>query len=353
MQTGNVIKVLLIAASLLIAGASWAAKPRVVILATGGTIAGAQAEGQDAGYKSGSFKVEDLIKAVPHLDELAEITGEQVVNIGSQDMNNEVWLKLAKRLNEVLAQRDVDAVVITHGTDTMEETGYFLSLVTHSKKPVVMVGSMRPATGTSADGPANIYNAVSVAVHPKASGRGVMVLLNDEIHYAREATKTNTTQLDTFKSPNRGKAGMTNAGRVYFYDALATKHTTASVFSVDGLAELPRVDIFYAHANVGREYIDHCVAIGCKGIVLAGVGDGNATQTAVAGLQDAIKKGVAVVRSSRTNSGITDRNVELNDDEMGSIASMELNPQKARVLLMLGLTKTRDAKKLQEFFYEY
>jgi L-asparaginase len=353
MKIGIVIKTLLLAASLLLAGAGWAAKPRVVILATGGTIAGAQAAGQDAGYKSGSFAVEDLIKAVPNLGELAEIAGEQVVNIGSQDMNNEVWLKLAKRLNEVLAQRDVDAVVITHGTDTMEETGYFLSLVTRSSKPVVMVGSMRPATGTGADGPANIYNAVSVAVHPKAKGRGVMVLLNDEIHYAREATKTNTTQLDTFKSPNRGKAGMTNAGRVYFYDALATKHTTSSVFSVDGLTELPRVDVFYAYANVGREYIDHCVAIGCEGIVLAGVGDGNATQTAVAGLQDAIRKGVAVVRSSRTNSGITDRNVELNDDEMGSIASMELNPQKARVLLMLGLTKTRDAKKLQEYFYEY
>ena len=218
-----------------------AAKPRVVILATGGTIAGAQAEGQDAGYKSGSFKVEDLIKAVPRLGELAEITGEQVVNIGSQDMNNEVWLKLAKRLNQVLAQRDVDAAVVLHGTDTLEETGYFLSLVTRSNKPVVMVGSMRPATGTSADGPANIYNGVSAAVHPKAVGRGVLLLLNDEIHYAREATKTNTTQLDTFKSPNRGKAGMTNAGRVYWYDPLATKHTSASVFSVDGLSELPRV----------------------------------------------------------------------------------------------------------------
>ena len=330
-----------------------AAKPKVVILATGGTIAGAQAAGQDAGYKSGSFQVEDLIKAVPNLGELAEISGEQVVNIGSQDMNNEVWLKLAKRVNEVLAQRDVDAVVITHGTDTMEETGYFLNLVTHSNKPVVMVGSMRPATGTSADGPANIYNAVSAAIHPKARGRGVLVLLNDEIHYAREATKTNTTQLDTFKSPNRGKAGMTNAGRVYWYDPLATRHTANSAFSVDKLNELPRVEIVYAYANVGRDFIDACVAAGCKGIVLAGVGDGNATQSAVEGLRDAVKKGVAVVRSSRTNSGITDRNVELNDDELGTIASMELNPQKARVLLMLGLTKTKDAKQLQEFFYEY
>ena len=353
MRIGNVLKALLFAALMSALGTGWAAKPRVVILATGGTIAGAQAAGQDAGYKSGSFQVEDLIEAVPNLGELADISGEQIVNIGSQDMNNEVWLKLAKRVNEVLAKGDVDAVVITHGTDTMEETGYFLNLVTHSTKPVVLVGSMRPATATSADGSANIYNAVSVAVHPKARGRGVMVLLNDEIHYAREVTKTNTTQLDTFKSPNRGKAGMTNAGRVYWYDPLVTKHTSTSVFSVDGLSELPRVEIFYAYANVGREFIDQCVALGCKGMVLAGVGDGNATQAAVAGLQDAIKKGVAVVRSSRTNGGITDRNVELNDDEMGSIASMELNPQKARVLLMLGLTKTSDAKKLQEYFYQY
>jgi L-asparaginase len=353
MKITKLLSAALCAALMLGAGASWAAKPHVVILATGGTIAGAQAKGQDAGYKSGSFQVEDLIKAVPNLGDLATITGEQVVNIGSQDMNNEVWLKLAKRLNEVLAQPDVNAVVITHGTDTMEETGYFLSLVIRSTKPVMLVGSMRPATGTSADGPANIYNAVSAVVHPKASGRGVMVLLNDEIHYAREATKTNTTQLDTFRSPNRGKAGMTNAGRVYWYDPLATRHTSTSVFSVDKLTELPRVEIFYGYANVGRDFIDQCVKLGCKGIVLAGVGDGNATKVAVAGLQDAIKKGVAVVRSSRTNSGITDRNVELNDDEMGSIASMELNPQKARVLLMLGLTKSSDPKKLQEFFNEY
>jgi L-asparaginase len=339
--------------ALALGGPALAAKPRVVVLATGGTIAGAQAEGQDAGYKSGSFQVEDLIKAVPGLAQLADISGEQIVNIGSQDMSNEVWLELAKRVNQVLAQPEVTAVVVTHGTDTMEETGYFLSLVTHSAKPVVMVGSMRPATATGADGPANLYNAVAVAVDQRAGGRGVLLVINDEIHYPREATKTNTTQLDTFKSPNRGRAGMTNAGRVYWYNALATRHTTASRFNVDGLRELPRVDIFYAYANVGREYVDQCVALGCKGIVLAGVGDGNATGTMVAGLQDAIGRGVAVVRSSRTNSGITDRNVELNDDELGSIASMELNPQKARVLLMLGLTRTRDAKQLQQMFYEY
>lgn len=327
--------------------------PRIKILATGGTIAGAQAGGQDAGYKAGSFKVDDLIKAVPQLENLADITGEQVVNIGSQDMNNEVWLKLAKRANEVLAQENVDGVVITHGTDTMEETAYFLNLTVKSDKPVVMVGSMRPATAIGADGPANLYNGVAVAAHPGARGRGVLVLLNDEIHHGREATKTNTTQPDTFKSLNRGKAGMTNAGRVYWYDPLSARHTTTSAFSTESLSQLPRVEIFYAHANMGRDFIDHAVSLGVNGIVIAGVGDGNMTRVAVDALQDAVKAGVAVVRSSRTGSGITDRNVELNDDKLGFIAAMELNPQKARILLMLGLTKTSDRAKLQEMFYAY
>src|SRR5262245_65637155 len=285
-----------VALGLTMSGVALAAKPRVVILATDRTTAVAQDQAHDACYKSASYQVQDLIKALPKLGDLADISGEQIVNIGSQDMSNEVWLKLAKRVNEVLAQSDVDAVVITHGTDTMEETGYFLSLVTRSSKPVVMVGSMRPATATGADGPANLYNGVAVAVNPGARGRGVLVILNDEIHYAREATKTNTTQLDTFKSPNRGKAGMTNAGRVYFYDALATRHGQRSAFSVDKLSELPRVEIVYAYANVGRDFIDHCVALKCRGIVLAGVGDGNATKAAVSGLQDAVKRGVAVVR---------------------------------------------------------
>jgi len=327
--------------------------PRIKILATGGTIADAQAEGQDAGYKAGSFKVEDLIKAVPQLKDLADITGEQVVNIGSQDMNNEVWLKLAKRANEVLAQGDVDGVVVTHGTDTMEETGYFLNLVVKSDKSIVMVGSMRPATAIGADGPANLYNGVAVAAHTGAKGRGVLVLLNDEVHYAREATKTNSTQLDTFRSLNRGKAGMTNAGRVYWYNPPSATHTAGSQFSVEGLSQLPRVEIFYAHANMGRDFIDHAVRLGVKGVVIARVGDGNMTHVAVDGLQDAVKKGVAVVRSSRTGSGITDRNVELNDDKLGFIASMELNAQKARILLMLGLIKSSDAGELQKLFTTY
>jgi L-asparaginase len=331
------------------------AKPKIVILATGGTIAGAQTTQADAGYKSGSFSVDDLIKAVPQLKDLAELSGEQVANIGSQTMNHEVWLKLAARCNELLKQGDVDGIVITHGTDTMEETGYFLSLVVKSDKPVVLVGSMRPATAISADGPINLYNGVALAGNPEAKGRGPLVVLNDTIHYARETQKMHTTRMDTFASPNRGIAGMMNTGKAFFYSQNTMRHTTKSEFSVADLktTDLPRVEIVYSHADLGGETVDFLVSKGVKGLVLAGVGDGNSTDAVVAALERAAKKGVAVVRSSRVGSGVVDRNVEVDDDKLGFIAGMELNAQKARILLMLGLMKTNDPRKLQGFFMEY
>jgi L-asparaginase len=330
------------------------AKPKVVILATGGTIAGAQKSSSEVGYKSGSFSVDDLIKAVPGLDKLADLSGEQVANIGSQTMNHEVWLKLVQRVNEVLAG-DTDGVVITHGTDTMEETAYFLSLVVKSDKPVVLVGSMRPATAISADGPMNLYNGVAIAASPGARGLGPLVILNDEIHYAREAQKMNTTDLNTFQSPNRGRAGVVNVGNIHWFSKNTTRHTTKSEFSVDGMKvkDLPRVDVIYSYANFGPDVVDFLVKQGVKGIVLAGVGDGNSTDAVIAALAAAAKKGVAVVRSSRTGSGLVVRNVEVDDDKLGFIAGMELNPQKARILLMLGLTKTSDANALQTMFTEY
>ncbi len=337
-----------------VAPPAWAL-PRIKVLATGGTIAGAQTTQADAGYKSGTFSVDDLIKAVPQLKNLAELSGEQVANIGSQTMNHEVWLKLAARVNEVLKSDEVDGVVITHGTDTMEETGYFLSLVVKSDKPVVLVGSMRPATAISADGPINLYNGVALAGSPEARGRGPLVVLNDAIHYAREAQKMHTTHMDTFDSPNRGIAGVINTGKATFYSYISTRHTTKSEFSLDGLtvANLPRVEIVYSYANLGGDMIDALVEKGVKGIVLAGVGDGNTTEAALAALERAAKKGVAVVRCSRTGSGLVDRNVEVNDDKLGFIAGMELSAQKARILLMLALGKTSDVKKLQEYFYQY
>jgi L-asparaginase len=348
----NIKPFLILVLAIACAPAAWAL-PKIKILATGGTIAGAQATQADAGYKSGSFSVNDLIKAVPQMTNIAVLSGEQVANIGSQTMNHEVWLKLAARVNEAL--KDNDGVVITHGTDTMEETAYFLSLVVKSDKPVVLVGSMRPATAISADGPINLYNAVALAGNPEAKGRGPLVVLNDTIHYARESQKTHTTRMDTFQSPNRGIAGMMNTGKAFFYSMNTTRHTTKSEFSLGGLTveNLPRVEVVYSYANLGGDMIDALVEKGVKGIVLAGVGDGNSTDAAIAALEKAAKKGVAVVRCSRVGSGVVDRNVEINDDKLGFIAGMELSAQKARILLMLALTKTDDVKKLQEYFYQY
>src|SRR5512139_3255468 len=221
-------------AGALFATASLAATlPKVRVLATGGTIAGAQASATDYGYKSGAYDVNSLIKAVPNLDKLAVITGEQVANIGSQDMNDEIWLKLAKRLNAVLAEPGTSGALITHGTDTLEETSYFLSLVTKSDKPVVMVGSMRPATAISADGPGNIYNGVAVVADARAKGKGTLVVLNDTIHYARNVMKTDTTSVQTFQSLNRGPAGLVNTGKVFWFEPMDRKLGTATEFSID------------------------------------------------------------------------------------------------------------------------
>ena len=335
-------------------GSSYAAAlPNIRVLATGGTIAGAQASATDYGYKSGAYDVNSLINAVPNLGKLAAITGEQVANIGSQDMNDEIWLKLAKRTNEVLATPGVDGVLITHGTDTLEETSYFLTLVVKSDKPVVMVGSMRPATAISADGPGNIYNGVAVAADQRAKGKGTLVLLNDEFHYARNVVKTDTTSVQTFHSLNRGPAGLVHTGTVEWFEPMNKKVGAATEFSVDGVDKLPRVDIIYAHANMSPDLIDAAVKNGAKGIVVAGVGDGNMTSHALEVLKKAAAAGVVVVRSTRLPMGLTLRNNEVNDDEMGFVASGELNPPKSRVLLQLALTRTTDPKRIQAMFYEY
>lgn len=326
---------------------------RVTVLATGGTIAGAQAPEGGYGYKSGSFDIQDLISAVPNLDKMAVITGEQVVNIGSQDMDDATWLALAKRLGEVVKQPGTDAVLITHGTDTLEETSYFLSLVTKTDKPIVMVGSMRPATAISADGPSNLYNGVAVAISPGATGRGVVTVLNDQIHYARNVSKMNTTDVQTFHSANRGLAGVTNTGDITWFEMTDKKHGLTSEFSVEGLESLPRVDILYAHAGMNPGLIDAAVAQGAKGLVIAGVGDGNMTSAALERVVAARKAGVVVVRSTRLQSGIVYRNNEVDDDALGLIASGELNPAKSRVLLQLALTKTSDVARIQAMFNEY
>jgi len=337
-----------------IAMASYAADaPRIRVLATGGTIAGAQANASGYAYRSGAYDVKALLEAVPNLGELAVISGEQVASIGSQDMSDEVWLKLARRVNAVLADPANDGILITHGTDTLEETSYFLSLVTKSDKPVVMVGSMRPATAISADGPGNLYNGVAVATDAGAKGKGTLVVLNDTIHYARNVVKTDTTSVQTFESVNRGPAGRVNTGKIFWFEPMDKKLGPSSEFSIEGLEKLPRVDIVYAHANMSADLIEAAVRNGARGLVIAGVGDGNMTTPALEVLTRAAQQGVVVVRSTRLPAGIVLRNNEINDDEKGFVASGELNPAKSRVLLQLALTRTKDPVAIQKMFYEY
>ena len=343
--------------TLVAAAGLWAAedtdKPNIVIFATGGTIAGSAESQTQAGYDSGQVGVEVLINAVPQLEEIADVTGEQIANVGSQNMNDEVWLKLAKRINELAKSPDVDGMVITHGTDTMEETAYFLNLVVKTDKPVVLTGSMRPSTALSADGPLNIFNAVAVAADPDARGRGVLVVANDSIHGGRAIIKSNTTHVETFLSPKRGLIGLVQYGKtLYFRDPYAV-HTTQSVFSVEGVDTLPRVDIIYIYEDVPGDLIEAAVKAGAKGIVTAGVGNGNMTDSALQALALAATKGVVCVRSSRVPTGFVGRNVEVDDDEIGLVASYEHNPQKARVLLRLALSKTTDPVKIQEYFAQY
>jgi L-asparaginase len=328
-------------------------RPRVTVLATGGTIAGAQVPRSKRGYRSGIFSIESLIAAAPGIEALASLDAAHVASIGSQDMGEAVWRALALRIQRALDQRDIAGVVVTHGTDTMEETAYFLNLVVRSAKPVVLVGAMRPATAMSADGPMNLYNAVATAAHPDAANRGVLVVANDEIHFAREVAKTNTTQIGTFKSAHQGLAGLVSSGRIHFYGLPVRRHTLASEFEIPSAKALPRVDVIYAHAGMGQELIGAAVRAGARGIVIAGVGNGNLAAAALAAAADASKAGIAVVRSSRTGGGIVERNVEMDDDRLGFIAADELNPQKARILLMLGLARTSDPTRLQGMFYAY
>ncbi len=338
--------------SALVLGATMAfAKPTIYILATGGTIAGSTGgEALTSNYTAGAKTVDELIRAVPQINEIATIKGEQISKIGSQDMNNAVWLKLAKRINELLSSGKADGIVITHGTDTMEETAYFLNLTVKSEKPVVLVGAMRNSDSMSADGPMNLFNAVNVAINKESTGKGVLVAMNEEIHAAREVTKTVTTSVDTFKSPNTGKIGTVFYGNVKYYMNPIRKHTSAAAFDVSKIESLPRVDIIYGHANETADLIEAAVAKGAKGIVNAGMGNGNPSAKNTEALGEAVKKGVVVVRDSRVGSGETTMNGEVDDKKYGFLTSDNLNVQKARVLLMLALATTSDKAKIQEYY---
>jgi L-asparaginase len=336
-------------------GAAAAELPLVVVLSTGGTIAGRGASTTSLSeYKAGSILGSQLVEAVPEIKSYAQVRVEQIANIGSTNMNPAIWLKLAARINAIFTEDPkVAGVVVTHGTNTLEETAYFLNLTVRHDKPVVLVGSQRPATAISADGPLNLLNAIRVAGAPAARGKGAMVVMNDEINAARDVTKSNTYRVETFRSGELGFLGYVDADEVTFYRASTKRHTARSEFDVSKLSSLPKVEILYAYAEPGLEAIRAVGASGAGGIVFAGTGAGGLStpeRAAIKALGPFDTRPV-IVRSNRTGNGRVIPRQEY--DAEGMVPGDNLNPQKARILLMLALTKTRDLAEIRRIFREY
>jgi L-asparaginase len=310
--------------------------PRVAVLATGGTIAGSAPDAaQTAGYQAGVVGVDKLLAAVPALAGVAAVQAEQVASIDSKDLDFPLWNTLLARIHTLAAREDIDGIVITHGTDTLEETAYLLHLTVKTAKPVVLTAAMRPSSSLSADGPLNQLGAVTVAAARAAHGQGVLVAFNNRIHSARDIVKTSTYAVDAFQSHEVGVLGWVQDGRVEFQRTVVRPHTAATPF--DAANGWPAVEIVASYAGASRTAVDALVAAGVHGIVVAGTGNGSIHATLQAALAQAAEQGVAVVRASRVGSGHVMRNGAAPDDALGFVSAGSLNPYKARVLLMLAL----------------
>ena len=324
-------------------------KPNIVILATGGTIASPTGDVTGEHYGYANIPVTDLVQSVPALHQIANIRTEQIVQIDSSAMTQAIWIKLAKRTAELAAQSDVDGIVITHGTDTAEETAYFLSLTIPTTKAIVLTGAMRPAASLSADGMRNLYNAVVVAAAPQSRNKGVLLAFNDAITTAREVTKTNVSSTDSFRSPEFGLLGYVYGNRAYFYKQPTYRHTANSEFNIHEINDLPKVDIIYGYADNNPCVVDALIKDGVAGIISAGVGKGLQPPAMTAALIRARQQGILVVRSSRGISGIITPEPDF-DDLHQFVAANTLSPQKARILLALALMKTKSFEKIQIIF---
>jgi L-asparaginase len=349
-----VITLLFSSASYLTSASTTINKPTIEILATGGTIAGVASSQTSSIYKAGKMTAEQLIASVNGINDLAHIKYEQVYNKDSGDVTLNDWLKLYGEVQKVADDPSINAIVITHGTDTLEETAYFLELTAKTTKPIVIVGAMRPATAISADGPLNLYNAVAVAANKDSVSRGVLVAMNEKIFDGREVQKTNTISVDTFKAPNSGAVGTVFMGKVNYSSRATRPNTVNTPFSLSGVTTLPDVAIISEYAGVNTEMLDHLLDTkNLKGIVIAGVGDGNIPSYEKYFLIKARKKGIVIVRSSRVGSGQVTYDYNDLDSTYGLVSGNDLIPAKARILLMLSLTKTTDIKQIQEYFDKY
>lgn len=318
----------------------------VVVLATGGTIAGVGEEGKTTGYASGSLTAEELLQAVPELEDVANIEAYQICNVNSDDITSEIWLQLANTINRMAQDPNVSGFVITHGTDTLEETAYFLNLTVKTDKPVVLTGSMRPATSLSADGPLNLYQSVCVAASEQAIGKGVLAVFSDHIYSARSVTKTSTYDVMAISAGEMGAMGIVRDSEVFFYEQPVYAHTTQTEFDVSDLTELPEVAIIYFAVDADPGLLAYA-AKESDGIVIAGAGAGEFSKEYIQVIENLT---IPVVISSRIDDGIITQNSVLCDN---TVAANNLSAQKAAVLLRLALTKTSDQNVLIDIFSKY
>lgn len=355
-----------LALTLMAVSAAAAELPRVRLVATGGTI---------SNHIGGRLTANELVSLIPDVQRYARPEFEQFANVSSSEITLDQWLGLSRRLNELFAaQPDLGGLVVTSGTDTLEELAYFLHLTVRDERPVVVVGSMRNPSTLGYEGAANLLAAFRVAAAPDARGKGVLVVLNDEINSAREVTKTDALRLQTFQSRTVGVLGVVDSDRVVFYRNPVKRHTARSEFDVSAIAALPRVDVVVVYQDAPGDLIKAVADLGAKGIVVAGAGAGATSGTQSEGLSYAADKGVVIVTTTRTGSGrISGARMFGPPPGTGQppaapagaaaaqpvrrrgafIGGEDLQPIKARILLMLALTKTTDPAEIQRMFIEY
>ena len=324
--------------------------PRILVLGTGGTIAGAAGTATGGAYRAGGLALAAMLEELAALGLDAQLVPQEVARIGSQDIGWPEWQVLHAACRAAMDDPAITGIMITHGTDTAEETAFLLDLTLPTSKPVVLVGAMRPADAVGADGMRNFANAVKVVSDPAAAGRGVMLVMGDAVLAARDARKAATASIDAFRSFPRGPLARVTPARL---DWFGPPHRVGEAAAYAFPQSLPRVAILTAGAGMDAQPVEALLGIGAKGIVLAGMGQGNAPADVLAALARAAAAGVPVVRSSRVDEGLVDRNVEVDDDALGLVAARALGPAKARILLLVlvsnGIT---DAARVQAAFDE-
>jgi L-asparaginase len=332
------------------------ARPRVRIIATGGSIAGVGPHRLDYLLYSElgrRLTIEQMLARVPEVHEIAEVRGENLTSVGSTSIGPQEWLQIAQRINRLLDDDpELSGVVVTHGTAMLEETSYFLHLTVKSAKPVVVTGAMRPPTAVSTDADLNLLDAIRIAACPDAGGRGVLTVLNNEIHSARDVTKSNTLRLDTFQSHHLGLLGYADSdGQVHFYRSVTRQHTIGTPFNVESLERLPRVDLVHAYGGADGLLVDAVRQHGSAGLVVAGFGSGTFPPVFLEAAIRAVSAGIPVVLGSRSSSGRTIMTPK--KEEAGFIVADDLHPPKARILPMLALTISHERQAIQEMFYRF